>query len=152
MLAEGNVIGGRYRLIKEIGQGGMAVIWSAEHLTLGSPVAVKFLFTGGPRAELMVDRFMREARVAAAVRHRNVIEITDFGVSDDGRTPYMVMELLEGESLADLLDHTLILEARFATQIIWLSLRGLAAVHDSGIVHRDLKPENIFLITDSDGT
>lgn len=152
MLTEGTVIGDRYRLIKEIGQGGMAVIWSAEHLTLGSPVAVKFLFTGGPKPEEMVGRFMREARVAAAVRHRNVIEITDFGVSDDGRTPYMVMELLEGESLADRLDHSQVLDPRFATQIIWLTLRGLAAVHDSGIVHRDLKPENIYLVTDSDGT
>ncbi len=129
----------------------MATIWEAEHLTLGSPVAVKFLYSSGPKADEMVGRFMREARVAASVRHRNVIEITDFGVADD-KTPYMVMELLEGESLADRLERQRIVDPRFATQIMWLALRGLAAVHDAGIVHRDLKPENIFLVTDSDGT
>ena len=152
MIAKGAVIGGRYRLIREIGKGGMATIWEAEHMTLGSPVAVKFLYTAGPKAEEMVGRFMREARVAASVRHRNVIEITDFGLADDAKTPYMVMELLEGESLADRLDSQRMLDPQFATQIIWLALRGLAAVHDAGIVHRDLKPENLYLVTDSDGT
>ncbi len=145
-------MGGRYRLVREIGQGGMATIWEAEHMTLGSPVAVKFLYTSGPKADEMVGRFMREARVAASVRHRNVIEITDFGLAEDEKTPYMVMELLEGESLADRLDRQRVVDPRFATQIVWLALRGLAAVHDAGIVHRDLKPENIFLVTDSDGT
>jgi len=152
VIEKGTVIGGRYRLRREIGQGGMATIWEAEHMTLGSPVAVKFLYTGGPKADEMVGRFMREARVAASVRHRNVIEITDFGLSDDRKTPYMVMELLEGESLADRLDRQRLVDPRFATQIVWLALRGLAAVHDAGIVHRDLKPENIYLVTDSDGT
>jgi serine/threonine-protein kinase len=149
----GKVVGGRYRLAEQIGVGGMATIWKAEHLVLGSPVAVKFLHPGvGRRNSQLVERFMREARVAAAVRHRNVIEIKDFGVADDQRTPYMVMELLEGESLADRMEREPQLNVAFATHIMWLTLRGLAAVHDAGIVHRDLKPENIFLVDDPDGT
>ncbi len=152
MFEPGTVVGGRYRLIREVGQGGMATVWEAEHLTLGSPVAIKFLASSaGPRQTQLIERFMREARVAASVRHRNVIEITDFGISDDGRAPYMVMEMLQGEALADRLEREGHLHVGTAVQVVWLSLRGLAAVHDAGIVHRDLKPENIFLVDDPDG-
>jgi serine/threonine protein kinase len=129
----------------------MATVWEAEHMTLGSPVAVKFLAAPqGARHAKLAERFMREARVAASVRHRNVIEIIDFGI-EDANVPYMVMEMLEGEGL----DARLMREGRLhvgaAVQIMWLSLRGLAAVHDAGIVHRDMKPENIFLVDDPDG-
>ena len=147
---QGTVIGGRYRLIRQVGEGGMATIWEAEHLTLGSSVAVKFLQTGGRDMDRMQERFMREARAVASVKHRNVVDVTDFGVTDEG-VPYMVMEMLEGQSLADRLDTVGPLDTNEAARIVSLTLRGLAAVHDAGIVHRDLKPDNIFLVTDSDG-
>ena len=151
MYAEGTVVGGRYRLVKQIGEGGMATIWEAEHQTLGSPVAVKFLQWQGPQGEQIRERFLREARVAASVRHRNVVEITDFGLTDD-KTPYIVMEMLPGESLADKLHREDSLEPIEASRLVSLTLRGLAVVHEKGIVHRDLKPENIFIVDDPDGT
>ena len=151
MYAEGTVVGGRYRLIKKIGEGGMATIWEAEHQTLGSPVAVKFLQWQGPQSEQIRERFLREARVAASVRHRNVVEITDFGLTDD-KTPYIVMEMLRGEALADKLDRETKLEPVEAARLASLTLRGLALVHEKGIVHRDLKPENIYIVDDPDGT
>ncbi len=96
MLEAGQVIAERYRLERGIGEGGMGAVWSATHLTLDSPVALKFIDCRGPRAAQMADRFMREAKVCAAIRHRNVVQIMDFGQCDEG--PYMVMELLEGRT------------------------------------------------------
>jgi serine/threonine protein kinase len=151
MHEEGTVVGGRYRLIRQVGEGGMATVWEAEHLALHSPVAVKFLHTGGRHSSELLERFLREARTAASVRHRNVIEITDFGLTDD-KMPYMVLEYLQGQSLAQLMEHNPALDPTEAVRLVSLTLRGLAAVHDAGIVHRDLKPENIFLVSDADGT
>lgn len=150
MYTTGVTVGGRYRLIQQIGEGGMASVWHAEHTTLGSPVAVKFLHSVGPEAARMTDRFLREARVAASVRHRNVVEIKDFGLTDDG-IPYMVMEYLEGMSLAERLSVPPRPTDSELVRLFALTLRGLAAVHDAGIVHRDLKPENVFLVSDADG-
>lgn len=151
MYAEGTVVGGRYRLVRKIGEGGMATIWEAEHQTLGSPVAVKFLQWSGPQSEQIRERFLREARVAASVRHRNVVEITDFGLMDD-KTPYIVMERLQGEILADIFEREVALPPHEAARLVSLTLRGLAVVHEKGIVHRDLKPENIFIVSDPDGS
>ncbi len=100
--------------------------------------------------EQIAARFLDEARTAASVRHRNVVQILDFGIAEDGR-PFMVMELLEGESLADRLMRKPPLSLAETAQTIGLTLSGLAAVHDRGIVHRDIKPENIFLTYDADG-
>ncbi|MDH5491704.1 MAG: protein kinase [Myxococcales bacterium] len=150
MIEAGTVIGGRYRLLEELGEGGMAIVWTAEHLTLSVKVAVKFMTVAGPNIAELTERFMLEARAAASIRHRNVVEIMDFGLHD-GRVPYMVMELLIGESLADRLERDGHLEVSEAIHIVSLTLRGLAAVHDRGIVHRDLKPENIFLLDDKEG-
>lgn len=147
---EGSIIDERYRLIRKIGEGGMATVWEAEHQTLGSSVAVKFLRYGAMQNAQVRERFLREARVAASVRHRNVVEIMDFGVTSDG-APYLVMELLNGEPLASLLARESFLEPAEAIRIISLVLRGIVAVHEEGIVHRDLKPQNIFVVEDVDG-
>lgn len=147
VLESGTVIGGRYRLTRQVGEGGMATIWEADHLTLGVRVAVKLMSVVGPHIAELSERFMNEARGAASVRHRNVVEIIDFGLYD-GRTPYMVMELLEGESLADRLGREGDIPAREAIFIVSHVLRGLTVVHEAGLVHRDLKPENIFLVSD----
>ena len=148
--ATGDVVGGRYRLEKPIGRGGSATIWRAVHLDLNRPVAVKFLSIAGADPAAVRERFLREARIAAAVRHRNVVDITDFGTGNDGR-PFMVMELLEGESLATRMNRDPYFAIPDVIRIGARTLSGLGAVHDAGIVHRDLKPENVFLVEDADG-
>ena len=150
MLAAGSTIGRRYRLISLIGEGGMASVWCASDETLKRSVAIKLLYLRPARdPQASVDQFLREARIAAAVQHRNVIHTVDFGTTDDG-IPYMVMELLHGESLAARMARTPPLNLEELVQIAELTLRGLAAVHEAGIVHRDLKPQNIFLQRDGD--
>jgi serine/threonine-protein kinase len=151
MLQEGAVIGGRYRLASLIGEGGMASVWRAEDDTLKRSVAIKLLYVRTHRdSQSAIDQFLREARLAASVQHRNVIHTVDFGVTDD-HMPFMVMELLQGESLADRMSRSPALRMEEVVHIANLTLRGLAAVHEAGIVHRDLKPQNIFLERDADG-
>ncbi len=149
-VSAGTVVGGKYRLEEPIGRGGMASVWRATHTTLESSVAVKFLETFGSGRDKMAKRFLREARLAGGLKHRNVVQILDFGVMDDGQ-PFMVMELLEGTSLADRFDHGPPLSDVELFEIVAQVLSGLAAVHDAGIVHRDVKPDNIFLVRDADG-
>ncbi|MCG8557776.1 MAG: protein kinase [Proteobacteria bacterium] len=150
MLKRGSVIVDRYRLESQIGDGGMGCVWDATQLSLERPVAIKFLYTHGSNAELQAKRFLREARLAAAIEHRNVVDILDFGVSEWGQ-PFMVMSLLQGETLADRMDREPALSVDELVRVAGLALRGLAAVHDAGIVHRDLKPENVFLVDAPDG-
>ncbi|MDQ3037308.1 MAG: serine/threonine protein kinase, partial [Myxococcota bacterium] len=138
-----HVIAGRYLLREQIGAGGMGSIWRAEHLMLQRPVAVKFLDGHASR-----ERFLREARVAAAVQHRNVVQIMDFGADADGR-PFMVMELLSGRTLGDRMREGPPPLAE-TIRIVARTLSGLAAVHEAGIVHRDLKPENIFIVREGE--
>ncbi len=150
MLEPGQVVAGRYLLQDAIGEGAMGTVFRAEDQTLKRPVAIKFLFVKGTRdPQAMVDQFLREARIAASVQHRNVIQTVDFGTLDDFQ-PFMVMELLSGESLGDRMAREPALTRDQLIHIVSLTLRGLAAVHDAGIVHRDLKPQNIFLQRDAD--
>jgi serine/threonine-protein kinase len=149
---ESTVIAGRYRLEALIGEGGMASVWRARDLTLQRLVAVKLLFARDERdRQTLVDQFLREARIAAAVDHRNVIHIVDFGTAD-GNQPFMVMELLEGKTLGSRLQRGPPLTLQELLHVASLTLRGLAAVHDAGIIHRDLKPDNVFLKQEPDGS
>ena len=151
MLVAGSTIDERYRLISLIGEGGMASVWRAEDYNLKRAVAIKLLYLGPQRDPASaVEQFLREARIAAAVQHRNVIHTMDFGTTQEG-VPYMVMELLQGESLADRMMREPVLRVDEWVRIAEMTLRGLAAVHEAGIIHRDLKPQNIFLQRDSDG-
>jgi serine/threonine protein kinase len=150
MLAAGSTIAGRYRLAALIGEGGMASVWRAEDETLKRSVAIKLLYFGAHRdAQATVEHFLREARIAASIQHRNVINTVDFGTTELG-VPYMVMELLQGESLAARLERAPRLAMEEVVRLASLTLRGLAAVHDAGIVHRDLKPQNVFLQQDAE--
>jgi serine/threonine-protein kinase len=145
----GEVVGGKYRLERLLGEGGMGAVWRATHIELESPVAIKLIRPTDDQPD-RTARFLREAKAAAAVRHRNVVAITDFG-SDHG-LPFMVMELLEGVTLASRLASGPPLTFSELVGVVSGCLSGLAAVHDAKIVHGDLKPENVFLVEDADGS
>lgn len=145
------VIAGKYRLGRLVGEGGMGAVYEAEHVGLGTRVAVKLLSErslGDPKS---LVRFRREARAAAAVRHSNVVAVMDTG-ADEAGAPFLVMELLEGENLGAILKRQRQLRPPLAAAIGSQVLAGLAAAHDKGVVHRDLKPANIFLAKQADGT
>jgi serine/threonine protein kinase len=148
VLSPGARIADRYELLTQIGEGGMGSVWHARHLALEAPVAIKFVRVEGNDPERFHARFQREAKLAASVRHRNVVSITDYGRLGDSAA-FMVMDMLEGEPLSRYL--RVRPPAAEMVYLVELSTRGLVAVHDAGIVHRDLKPENIFLCRDATG-
>jgi serine/threonine-protein kinase len=148
VLAPGARIADRYELLTQIGEGGMGSVWHARHLALEAPVAIKFVRVDGNDPERFHARFQRESKLAASVRHRNVVSITDYGRLGDGAA-FMVMDMLEGEPLSRYL--RVRPPAAEMVYLVELATRGLVAVHDAGIVHRDLKPENIFLCRDATG-
>jgi Protein kinase domain len=150
MAKAGDVVGGKYRLIHPLGIGGMGAVWRAEHKDLRQHVAVKLLDARGPHADRAVRRFQREAQIAASIRHRNVVYISDFGTS--GREPFLVMELLSGVPLSERMVVGEPLTVGAFLQLVQEALLGLAAVHAAGVVHRDMKPENIFLVREADGS
>jgi eukaryotic-like serine/threonine-protein kinase len=147
-LSPGAVIAQRYQLERLLGEGGMGTVWAAKHVLTQKRVALKFL-KEAPEPEL-VRRFVREARAASAVRHPNVIGVHDVIMLDDG-LPTMVMDLLEGESLAARLERAGALAPAELSSIMAPVLSAVGAAHALGIVHRDLKPDNVFLarVTDS---
>ena len=142
-------LAGKYRLGRVLGEGGMGAVYAAEHLQLGTTVAVKILNEAAADHAPALERFRREARTAAAVKHENIVEVTDAGT--DAGVPYLVMELLEGESLSAILRRERVLSLQRATQLCMQILSGLEAAHERGIIHRDLKPGNIVLVTDKNG-
>ncbi len=143
----GQTLGGKLRVQRRIGQGGMGTVYVAEHLGLGKPVAVKVLSPQyaehGTRADL-VHRLHTEARHTAAIKNEHIVDIFDIGTTEDGR-PYVEMELLTGESLAQRLARCSALSEADTLHLGRQLASALAAAHKSGIVHRDIKPENIFL-------
>ncbi|MGE0787355.1 MAG: phosphate/phosphite/phosphonate ABC transporter substrate-binding protein [Sandaracinaceae bacterium] len=134
-----------------IGEGGMGAVYEAEHIGLHSRCAIKLLGEAFAHSETLRKRFRREARASAAVQHDNVVRVTDTGEDDDG-TPFIVMELLDGESLASVIRRAKTLSPPVACAIVREILAGLAAAHDAGVIHRDLKAANVFLVSREDGT
>lgn len=149
MAKAGDVVGGKYRLIHPLGIGGMGTVWRAEHQDLRQHVAVKLLDARGPQAERAVKRFQREAQIAASIRHRNIVYISDFGTG--GGEPYLVMELLSGIPLSERMVVGEPMSVGAFLNLMDETLQGLSAVHAAGVVHRDMKPENIFLVRQADG-
>jgi len=145
----GDLIGDRYRLGRQIGSGGMAAVFEALDVTLKRRVAAKFLVAENRNKATVERRFLREARIAAAVRHPHVVEVFDFGVEDDA--PFMIMELLEGASLAQRTNEPPLMTLGELFDVIDGVLAGLSAIHEAGIVHRDIKPENIYLAEGPNG-
>jgi len=150
LLKNGQVLEGKYTILRQIGGGGMGMVYEAEHIALNVRVAVKVLHPTEADDPNVLARFKSEARSAAGIRHRNVVEVTDFGLTPD-RRPFFVMEYLNGESLADRLDKRKALSEREAVEILDQILCGLSAAHKKGIIHRDLKPENVWLAQSEDG-
>ncbi len=140
----GRVVGDRYRILGLIGEGGMGAVYEAEHLAVGRRVALKRLHPELATDVHAVSRFQREARAAGASGHEHVVDFLDLGFADDG-APYLVMELLAGESLATRLERVRQLAPQHAAAIAGQVLSALEAVHALDVIHRDLKPDNIFL-------
>ncbi|HUJ58191.1 MAG TPA: serine/threonine-protein kinase [Kofleriaceae bacterium] len=140
----GGVIG-NYRILEPLGEGGMGAVFRVEHVALGRTYALKVLrskvFDRDPSAS---QRFLREARAAARVRHPNIVDVFDFGHLADGR-PYFVMELLEGESLAEKLGRGP-LEPHVVVAVARQIAAALAAVHDHGVIHGDVTPSNALVV------
>lgn len=143
-IQEGEVIAGKYRLTERLARGGMGAVWRAQHVTLGVPVAVKFMAPRYADDSHLRTRFEREAKAAAQLRSPNVVQIIDYGVED--ATPYLVMELLHGEDLGERLAREYRLSVIDILPIVTQIGKALRRAHDEGIVHRDLKPANIFLV------
>jgi serine/threonine protein kinase len=139
---------GKYKLERRLGQGGMGVVYCARHAYLKTQHAVKVILPDlvGNDPQL-VTRFRQEALAAAAIRHHNVIAVTDFGVVQ-GTMPFLVMEFVEGESLHDLLAREKRLSPERAVELMSAICSGVGAAHRQGIVHRDLKPLNIMICRD----
>jgi endoglucanase len=146
----GEVVGGKYRVVRLLARGGMGVVYEAQHAVVRRRFAIKFLRRDLADRRDILTRFQREAEAAGALENENVIAAVDFGIANDG-TPYIVMEYLVGESLASLLERDGRLSIGRAADLIGQACRGVAAAHGIGIVHRDLKPQNLFVCRREDG-
>jgi eukaryotic-like serine/threonine-protein kinase len=146
----GSTIAGRYLVEERIGEGGMATVYRARHKLVDRPCAIKVMNPALAADATVRERFRREAKSTQMLAHPNVIEIFDHGETVDG-TPYMVMELLDGQTLAELLAEGPLPLSRSLSIMIQLA-RGIARAHDLGVVHRDLKPENMFVCRRADGS
>ncbi|MBI5489942.1 MAG: serine/threonine protein kinase [Deltaproteobacteria bacterium] len=151
MVAEliGSIIDRRYRVERKIGEGGMGAVYQGEHVEVGNKIAIKVLHDEYSRDVEVVRRLKQEARVAGTLGHKNIVQVFDFSQMDDG-THYLVMEFLEGETLADYLAREGPVSPRFILPVALQVLDALVAAHSRGIIHRDLKPENVFLTTGAD--
>src|SRR5882762_123407 len=144
----GQVLDGRYRIIRKLGEGGMGEVFAAEHVHIEKRFAIKLLrpeIVSNPEA---VIRFRQEARSSSSIGHRNIIAIEDFGQLPDGRI-YMCMELLNGAALNDMITQPMGVDRLL--NILIQTGHGLAAAHFKGIIHRDMKPENVFVTIGANG-
>jgi serine/threonine-protein kinase len=149
-LQPGQVIDGKYRIVRLIGEGGMGAVYEGQNTSIRRRVAIKILHAGVASNTEMVQRFEREAQVAGTVGNDHILEILDLGALPAGER-YMVMEFLDGETLTDRIKSRGRLLPAEAFAIVRQVLRGLAAAHAAGIVHRDLKPDNIFILKEKAG-
>ena len=142
---EGSVVAQKYRLVRILGEGGMGAVWVAQNLTLGVQVALKLIRSEiEGRVDGLSERLLTEARAAASIGHPAIIQVFDFGLTEHGE-PFIAMELLHGESLAQVLKKRGRIAAGRAVRTVLPVIEALVVANQRGIVHRDLKPDNIFL-------
>lgn len=143
--SEGDIINGKYRIIELIGGGAMGKVYKAENINMHKPVALKILHGDVASNDEYQKRFMREARSAAALEHSNICTVMDFDTTETG-LPYIVMELLTGETLSERIRSQGSLNPLESVRIMRQLMGALSCAHEGGVVHRDVKPDNIFLI------
>jgi serine/threonine protein kinase len=146
----GLVLSERYRILGKLGEGGMGVVYLAEHIVIEKKIALKVLFPDLTRRADLVQRFIQEAKSASRIGHENVIDITDFGQSPEGYV-FIAMEYLSGQDLGEVLKASGPMPWSRAQPLVLQIVKALRAAHERGIVHRDMKPENIFIIPRDDG-
>lgn len=149
LVAVGDLVSGKYRVTRKLGQGGMGLVMAAEHVVLRTPVALKFLLTTPDLDRQASARFLREARVSARLSSEHIARVLDYGLLAGSGVPYLVIEYLDGEDLGALLERGPIPLAS-ALDLLLQACEGLAVAHRAGVVHRDLKPANLF-VTRRDG-
>jgi eukaryotic-like serine/threonine-protein kinase len=151
LVAPGAIVAGKYRLDAVIGEGGMGAVWAATHTGLGQAVAIKFISKEFITSSEALRRFDSEAKAAAQLRSRHVVQVFDNGTLEDG-TPYIAMELLRGENVHARVHRAGPVPVNEAIEILSQCCKALSRAHAAGIVHRDIKPDNIFLTqTDEEG-
>jgi len=138
-------VSGKYRLLRLLGEGGAGSVWEAENILVGRHVAIKILHPNVAAHPAARQRFLAEARLSARIAHPNVVDIYDLGVTEEA-TPYIVMELLEGETLESIIIRRGRVPSQYACGLMLQVLSTLVAAHDLNIVHRDLKPANIMVV------
>jgi serine/threonine-protein kinase len=148
-LRAGDVLNGKYQLLRLLAAGGMGTVYEARDVALGQHFAVKILHSEYASCDRAVQRFLREARVMSALSHEHLVGVIDSGAVSG--VPYFVMELLRGYDLRHLLGAMYRLPVRRAVNIVLDVCCGLGAAHDAGLIHRDLKPANIFLAMGRNG-
>ena len=146
----GSILDNKYRIDEKIGQGGMGKVYRATHIHMDTVVAVKVLHAELASDHIALERFRREARAAAQLHHPNVVAVTDFGVTLDNSTAYLVMEFLEGADLRETIKQKKRMEYEDTFFILQQVCSALEEAHAKGIVHRDLKPDNIWLVKGND--
>lgn len=144
----GKVIGRRYRIVEELGAGGMGTVFRARHVVVGRDVAIKLLSREAGRDPVWRERYLREAQTTNLLKHESIVDITDFG--DEGGAIFLVMELLEGETLEQRLARGAMRPLE-AVEVALPVAAALARAHALGVVHRDIKPGNIFLANTPQG-
>jgi serine/threonine-protein kinase len=140
---EGQILGGKYELLSKAGEGATGAVWIAQNTALQSKVAIKLVHPE-MRLPVIVERVMREARAAARLNHSAIVRVFDLGETPSG-DPYIVMELLEGESLRTMLDRKVRLTPEEALAVLLPLASAMHLAHEEGIIHRDIKPDNIML-------
>ena len=138
------ILGSKYRLVRALGDGAAGTVWEAENTRVGKLVALKVLHRELAQDPDIRARFLAEARAAARIAHKNVVDVFDLGEAEDG-TPYMVMELLRGETLDGVIARGAV-GPSYSCELVLQVLAALEAAHDLGIIHRDLKPANIMVV------
>ena len=150
-LNTGEIIEGKYRIIRLLGEGGMGAVYEGENTLIPRRVAIKVLHAGVAENKVTVQRFEREAQAAGRIGSEHIVEVLDLGTLESGDR-FMVMEFMDGDSLAERLENVGKISAEDLCPLAEQMLDGLQAAHNAEIIHRDLKPDNVFLLKSRGGT